>query len=182
MKINSYRALTQILIILFLASIIFVWLNYYDGIAVIENIKDKYGLWLLLITIPIQVILSVTPFPSEAFAFGIAILLGFKLGALSIWVAWLISAYVEYKLIQNTKKDIDLTINYKKIPSFLKRIPINSPFFLILGLYLPFGSHVVIGTAAINNINIKRLMICCAIGYTPYSLLVSGIANNLILN
>lgn len=144
----------------------------------IEAIQDQYGYKSVVILFPAQVLLSVAPFPSEVIAAAAAVLLGFEIGAIHIWLAWILAGMLEYRLFRDAVRDLSASSSIeKRVPAFLRRFPAESPVFLICGLWLPFGSHIVCGMAGAKEVDFIRFSICITIGYLPLSIFISGIAN-----
>lgn len=178
---TTLKLVSYIFLVLITGYGAYIWLNNHNGLNIIQNLRGEHGFLIIFLTVPIQVILSVTPFPSEPIAFTSSLILGFWLGSLNNWLAWVIAAYLEYNLARFGKKELDVDNKLeKRIPSWLRKFPVNSPKFLILGLWLPFGSHIVSVSAGISKVDPIKFMTYISIGYIPLSMVISGLANGII--
>lgn len=160
---------------------LFIWLKN-GGVELLTNLREAYGWWLLLVTIPAHIILSITPLPSEIVATAASLALGFWPGVISSWCAWMVATYIEYHLVKKLGENVvakHKTKTVQKSPILQKLNP-DSPWFLICGLWVPFGVHVVAITSALNNVSIKKVLSYTAIGYAVLSFIFSALAVGLL--
>ncbi len=176
-RLLASRGLQMIAAVMRLASLFYGWI---DSIGGPETFRERYGPAAIAALVPVQALIAVSPFPSEVLVAANSALFGFWMGALMGWVGWLLAAFLQYGLVRRTAEDFDLDRLLTRLPSWIRRFPVDHPAFLIGGRYLPMGSHIVNSAAGAFRVPLWRHGWCSAISIVPMALFVSGIANGLI--
>ena len=91
------------------------------------------------------------------------------------WVGWMLAAFLQYELMRRTAEDFDFSGVQARMPSWLARFPVDHPAFLIVGRWLPAGSHIVNSAAGALGVPLWRHAWCSAIAIIPMALTVSGV-------
>jgi len=175
-RLMKSKAVKFIFTCLVLSTFLYYFLSNREDVYLF---REQYAVITLVILIPVQAILAVSPFPSEAIAFSSSLFFGFYLGVIVNWVAWVLGSIIEYHLVSFTAKDLNIKLSKEKLPKWARKFSPHNPYFLILGLWMPFGSHIVSASSALYKVNRKRFLICMIIGYLPLSVFVSGVANGI---
>jgi uncharacterized membrane protein YdjX (TVP38/TMEM64 family) len=176
------RLLTSRGVQMILAVMLFAWVFYgwIDTIGGPEEFRVRYGLVAAVVLVPVQAVVAVSPFPSEVLVFANSVLFGFWMGALMAWVGWIMAAFLQYGLVRRTAADFDFDAVRKRLPTWIRRFPVDHPAFLIGGRYLPMGSHIVNSAAGAFGVPLWRHGWCSAVSILPMAFLVSGIANGIL--
>ena len=78
------------------------WLHSIGGPEVIRARYGVSGAWLL---VPLQGVISATPFPGEAVAFANSAIYGFWIGMVFSWAGWMIGAFIQYGFAWRVRGD-----------------------------------------------------------------------------
>jgi len=146
-----------------------------------EEFRRQFGWTAPLVTVPVQAIVAVSPFPSDLFCVGNGALYGFAFGTVLNWLGWWIAALIEFGLGRRAAKDFDIEAMRGKLPRWLGRFPFDSPAFLILSrqvLYI--GGHVSTFVPGAAGVSWRRFSWCSAVAILPSSILMAGIGAGLI--
>ena len=174
----SSRGVQGTLLVLLLAALVAPALELGGGV---QALHTRYGALVALLLVPLQALLSVTPFPSQIVALPMAFLFGFGVGAALIWLGWMLTAALQYKLARRAAEDLDFEAARARLPRWLRELPAHHPAFLIITRWLPGGSHVVNGAAGAYRVSFARHLGCAAVSIVPRALFFSGIANGVRL-
>ena len=154
-----------------------LWMRSYGGA---ELMREQLGPLAALVIVPLQAVIAVSPFPSEVIALVTCTFYGFWGGALLVWSAWFVAAFLQYELVRRTARDFDFEHARRRFPKRLRELPVSHPTFLIVGRWLPYGGHVVNSLAGAYGVPLTRHGWCAAVSLVPPSLFISGIANGLL--
>jgi uncharacterized membrane protein YdjX (TVP38/TMEM64 family) len=159
-----------------------VWLigEWLQSIGGPELVRARYGIAGALLLVPLQGVISATPFPGEAVAFANSAIYGFWLGIVFSWVGWMMGAFIQYGFAWRIRADLDLGGFKTRGPAWLWRLPIHHPAFLILGRFLPGGFHLVNLSAGAFGIPLWRHAWCAAASILPFAIGISALANSLL--
>ena len=160
-----------ITLVLVLAFASWRWLSAIGGPSALI---DQFGFWAPLVSIPIHVLLSATPFPSELIGVVNGAAYGFWIGSGLSWAGWWLGALLEYFLVRRGLQQVDEASAIRALPDWLSRYPVAHPIFLILGRQIPFGFHAVNILAALTGVSLRRQLICAAIANLPYAVLTAA--------
>ena len=156
------------------------WIDAHGGLG---EARATFGIGAAFVTVPLQAVIAVTPFPDEVIGFGNSIVYGFVLGAALNWVGWMMGAFIEYAIAYRSARDLNLRVtrNVSKGPRWLRTLRPDLPAFLILTRFLPMGGgHIANTTAGVCGVSLWRFAWTGAIGMVPGSLVISGLANGLL--
>jgi uncharacterized membrane protein YdjX (TVP38/TMEM64 family) len=153
------------------------WLEMTGGVGALF---DQFGPFAPLVSIPVHVLLSATPFPSELVGVANGSVYGLWLGAIYSWIGWWCGATLEYTLVRRGAREIEWTDAANHLPGWLRRFPVGHPVFLIVGRQLPFGFHAVNVLAGLAGVSPRRQLICSAISNLPYAFLSAAAGAGLI--
>ncbi|MCP5060698.1 MAG: TVP38/TMEM64 family protein [bacterium] len=133
-----------------------------------------------LVSIPIHVVLSATPFPSEMVGLANGAVYGLWLGAACSWLGWWCGAVLEFTLVRRGTRGIEASAGMGRFPRWLSRFPVGHPVFLIVGRQLPFGFHLVNVLAGVAEIGSTRFVVCAAISNLPYAWITAAMGAGLV--
>lgn len=145
-----------------------------------EAIDARLGMGAGFVTVPVQAVVAVSPVPGEIIAFLNVALYGFWSGAALCWMGWMMAAFIEYALVRRVARDLTHEAGPERMPVWLRKLPSHHPAFLILGRYLPFGSHVVNSTAGLHGVALSRFAWTAAVSLVPASLVFAAAAMGLV--
>lgn len=168
------RGLQLIGVALVAGGLAWAWLDAGGGLAAL---RERHGVAAALILVPLQTLVSATPFPGEIVALANGLVLGFWWGSAAIWVGWMGTAYLQYWLVRRAADDLNLEVMLEKLPRWARRFPVDHPIFLICVRWLPYGPHVVNTAAGAFRVPAWRFGWCAAIGIGVGAFVVSGLAN-----
>ena len=153
------------------------WLETIGGVGALF---DRFGSMAPLVSIPVHVLLSATPFPSELIGVANGSVYGLWHGTICSWIGWWCGAVLEYTLVRRGAREIQWTDAASRLPEWLRRFPVAHPVFLIVGRQLPFGFHAVNVLAGLTGVSPRRQGICAAISNLPYAFLSAAAGAGLI--
>lgn len=146
-----------------------------------EAFAERFGSVAALVTVPVHVIIAVTPFPSDPIAIANGSLYGWLYGACLNWIGWGIAAVVEFQLGRRAREDFNLEQQVSQLPSWLQRLPVDHPVFLIGARQIPWlGGHVTTFLPGAAAVRWKRFLWCAAVGIVPSSILMAAIGAGLV--
>ena len=167
-----------ILGLLVLGVILIRWIGLMGGP---EAVRERYGYAAPMVSVPIHIVLAVTPFPSDIVAITNGAFYGFKLGALLSWIAWWIAALLEFGLGRLARKDFRLESKVDQLPNWLQRFPVDHPVFLIGARQIPWiGGHVTTIVPGAAGVQLGRFLWCSAVAIVPGSIVMPAIGAGLI--
>jgi uncharacterized membrane protein YdjX (TVP38/TMEM64 family) len=132
-----------------------------------------------MILVPIQALLSITPFPSQVVAMPMALVFGFWVGTALVWCGWMIAAAAQYWIARRVAADFDFEAARARLPRPLRELPAHHPAFLIVTRWVPGGSHVVNGAAGMYGVTLARHMACASVSIIPRAAFFSGVVNGI---
>ncbi len=153
------------------------WLEASGGaVALLE----RFGPLAPLVSIPIHVLLSATPFPSELIGVANGSVYGLWVGTLCSWIGWWSGAALEYGLVRLGARQVEWADAVGHLPRWLRRFPVGHPVFLIVGRQLPFGFHTVNVLAGLAGVSGRRQVACAAVSNVPYAFFCAAVGAGLI--
>ncbi len=171
-RLAASRGIQGIVLVLLFGWLFYSWIDTLGGTAAF---RDRFGLTAIAILVPVQAVVAVSPFPSEVLVATNDSIFGFWQGAAMAWVGWMLAAFLQYELMRRTAEDFDFSGMQARMPNWLSRLPVDHPGFLILGRWLPAGSHIINSAAGALGVPLWRHAWCSAIAITPMALVVSGV-------
>jgi uncharacterized membrane protein YdjX (TVP38/TMEM64 family) len=153
------------------------WLSTIGGPIALAN---RLGSWAPIVSVPVHVLLSATPFPSELIGIANGSIYGLWIGTLCGWIGWWCGGMLQYTLARRAANDIDETTLVRRIPGWLRGFPAGHPAFMIIGRQLPFGFHAVNVMAAVSGVSPKRQMLLSAISNLIYAMLAAATGAGLV--
>ncbi len=150
-------------------------LGWLDAIGGPEALRARFGMRAAGVLVPLQTLISLTPFPPEPVAIGIAVIYGPVWGALLIWVGWMASALVQYGICRFAARDFDVARGMERLPAWLRGFRADHPVFLIAGRFVPLaGTHFVNSTAGALRVPLMRFVVCAAVGEGVAAAFIAG--------
>ena len=143
------------------------WLDFRGGPDAMQNQMGPAAPAILVTAIAV---ISATPLPSELIAVPITGIYGFWIGALMIWIAWFVAAYLQYFVARRTARDFDFDRAQARLPRWLLRFPVSHPAFLICARWFPWGPHLVNTAAGVFGVALVRHGWCAAVSIVPQAL------------
>ncbi len=161
-------------VVAFLAAAYFVhrWVESIGGPAVLS---ERFGMGAPLAMLGIQSALAAAPFPSELVALASSATYGWAIGALITWAGWTIGSMIQYGLARRSAADVSLDDKLARVPAWLKRFPIDHPFFLVCVRWLPMGYHLANVAAGVRRVHPFRQLWIAALGSIPGAVIWAAI-------
>lgn len=165
------------IIVVVTAWIVSRWLQSVGGA---DALALRFGALAPAVSVPMHVLLSASPFPSEVIGVTNGAFYGFWLGTLYGWMGWLGGAVLEYCVVRCGAGYVDSRSELRQLPAWLRRFPVGHPVFLIIGRQLPFGFHIVNVLAAVAGVSPTRHLSCAAVSNLLYALAASAVGAGLL--
>ena len=177
------RALASRGLQVFVLALAVAWMGWtwLDASGGPEALRERYGWRAALVLVPLQALVSLSPFPGEMVALANGYLFGFWWGSFLIWLAWMMTAYAQYALVRRAAKDLDLDMGLDRLPGWIRRFPVDHPVFLIFARWLPYGAHLVNSAAGAFRVPLWRFTWCAAIGIGVGAVVMAAIGNGVAL-
>jgi uncharacterized membrane protein YdjX (TVP38/TMEM64 family) len=176
-RVFQSRGLFAIAALVVAGFLLVAWVNSVGGA---EVFRARFGSAAALVIVPVQAVVAVSPFPSEILAFGTSALYGFWGGALLAWAAWFLAAFLQYFVVKRTARDFDFDRARRRLPRWLRDLPVSHPAFLIFGRWFPYGPHIVNSAAGAYGVPLARHAWCAGMSIVPQALFISALANGLV--
>lgn len=154
------------------------WLKHIGGP---EQIVGRFGAAGPIMTMTIQLILALTPFPSDVIAIAHGAIFGFLPGAIYSWTSWWLASILEFGLGRRVRNEFDLDSALSKAPERIRSFPISHPIYLILSRQIPWlGGHVSTFVPGAAGVSWQRYLWCSAIAIIPGSLILAALGARII--
>lgn len=161
-----------IVAILILAAWLSHWLSSHD----LREFRDSLGPSAVAATLPIHVVLALTPFPADFVAIANGAMYGFLIGTPLSCLGWWLASLIQFGLGKRARRDFRLERQSAKMPEWLKKMPVNHPLYLICVRQVPWlGMHLGSFVPGAAGVRFRRFVWCSAIGVIPGSLLMTAI-------
>ena len=174
------RGLQMLVLVLALGGGAWAWIDSQGGV---EAARLHFGLGAAVLTVPLQAVIAVTPFPDEVIGFGNSVMYGFATGAMLNWLGWMMGSFIEYGIAARSARDLDFQADRlrSRFPRLHRHFPPEHPAFLIVARLVPIGGgHIVNTSAGLYHVPLWRFAWTGAIGMIPGSLAIAGLANGLV--
>lgn len=176
-RLISSPAVYAILAILAVAGLLTRWLASNDPTA----LRESFGAAAIGITVPVHVVLAMTPFPADLISIANGAVYGLVLGTTLSCMGWWIAALLQFSLGRRARKDFDLASHTDRMPDWLQRFPIEHPLYLICVRQVPWlGMHIGSFVPGAAGVKLQRFAWCSAIGVVPGSLLMTAIGAGIV--
>jgi uncharacterized membrane protein YdjX (TVP38/TMEM64 family) len=175
-RIATSRGLQLLGIFVLLGGGLGLWLR---GAGGAEAVGRDLGALAIPLLIPAQSLAAFTPLFGEMIAGANAALYGFWLGTGMSFVAWMLTAQLQYGIARRTARDFDFDATYARLPAWLRRFPVDHPVFLI-GARLPFGGPIVNTAAGVFGVSLWRHTWCAALGILPRAMFFASLGVGLL--
>jgi uncharacterized membrane protein YdjX (TVP38/TMEM64 family) len=143
--------------------------------------QQSFGSFAPLFTVPIHIIIAITPFPSDAVSIGNGAIYGFAMGTALSWFGWWLAALLEFALGRRAREDFVLEASLARAPAWIKRFPIAHPGYLIGSRQIPWlGGHISTFVPGAMGVSWRRYVWCSAIAVIPGAVVMSGIGAGLL--
>ncbi len=165
------------IILLLVAGWLSHWLSRHD----LREFRESQGNSVALVSVPIHIVLALTPFPVDVVAIANGAMFGFGYGAVLNWLGWWIAAVSQFALGRRATKDFNLEGAAAKLPLWLNRLSVDHPIYLILARQIPWlGMHVGSFVPGLAGIRFGRFLWCSMIGAIPGSVLMAAVGAGLM--
>lgn len=139
------------------------------------------GLKAFIFTIPVHVLLSISPMSSDPIAFTNGLIYGMWVGATVNWIGSLSGSIVGYWLVYWGANEVHLSDYLAKLPRFISGIPVSSPLFLIGVRFVPFvGGDIVKYMAPAWKVPFGRYLWTSAVAIIPGAMLMAALGSGAI--
>lgn len=160
----SVRFWLLVAAILICSAATYVFFQYYS----LAGIRTTLGPSAPLVTVPIHIVVSLTPFPSDVITIANGAVYGFLLGAVLSWVGWWLAALIEFTIGRRLGDETNLAAQRDKMPAWIRRFPVDHPVFLIFGRQIPgAGGHITTLLPGALGVSYRRFLWCSALGIIP---------------
>ena len=151
-------------------------LHWIDGIGGPEVVYQRFGARAPLMTISLQIMLALTPFPSDAIVIASGAIYGFRMGLALSWFGWWLAALAEFALGRRARYEFCLDTALAKAPAWVQSFPISHPAYLILSRQIPWlGGHISTFVPGAAGVSWRRYAWCSAIAIIPGSIVMTAI-------
>lgn len=141
-----------------------------------EALCERYGPLGPLVCLAAHTLVNLTPAADLVpWALANGALYGVPLGAAMSWLAWLGAAAVHWEIAHRAAGEFDVAGLFARLPSWLQRLPIGHPLFLITARSLPTGALLTALAPAALGVSRRRVLCCAAVGSVPPSLLLAAL-------
>lgn len=140
----------------------------------LESIRIGLGALAPLFTIPLHIIISVSPIPSDFICVGNGAIYGFWGGAACSWCGWWLAGMICFWI--GRRLSIDLVNNAaERLPRLLRRYPLDHPMVLIIARQVPgVGGYITTYGAGAIGVTWSKHLWCSALAIVPGSLLLAA--------
>lgn len=146
-----------------------------------EAFREQFGNVAPLVTLPVHIVVTITPFPSDVICIANGTLYGFWVGAVLNWFGWFVASLVEFSLGRRARMDLNLESRLAQLPTWIRQFPVQHPVYLILSRQIPWlGGHVATLIPGSMGVHPSRFAWCSAIAIVPSSLLMAAIGAGLL--
>ncbi len=173
------RALLALLAISVGAWVAWAWLDIPSALAWARGLHGPVPA-LFLVPLQTAISLSLSPVPSDVVGIAICVVYGFTRGSLLVWMAWMLGAWIQYALVRRIANRVETDAKRSHLPSWMQRLPVEHPAFLICGRWVPLGPHLVNSAAGAAGIPLWRYTWTAAVGIAPVAILIGAIATGLL--
>lgn len=176
---SARQGFSALLVSVVVSGAVIYWIQSIGGISVV---RERYGETGLLISAVVHAALNLTP-AAEFVPSGPAngAIWGFGLGSGVNWVGWMAASWVQFLIARRTLRDYDLGEVRERLPVWLRRIPVDTPLFQIVGRSLPWlGNHIVNVASGALQVPPVRFLWCAALGLIGPSMLMAGIGAGIL--
>lgn len=146
-----------------------------DGIGGADAVRERFGLNAALVIVPLLAVVAASPAPSEPVAVINGLIYGTVGGAPLNWLGWMLAGYLQYAMAARVAGELDRELWQAHAPRWLRHLPAGHPAFLILGRYLPWGSHLVNATAGAHGVSLWTFTWCNAIALVPVAIVFAAL-------
>ncbi len=167
------------LIVAVLATAFAAW-RWLESVGGADTLLVRFGALAPLVSVPLHIVLSASPFPSEIVGVANGALYGIWLGTLCGWIGWCGGAMLEFSLVRLGVRYIEPNYDLGRLPLWLRRFPVGHPVFLIVGRQIPFGFHMVNVLAALADVSPTRQLICALVSNLLYAFVSAAIGTGLL--
>lgn len=144
-----------------------------------EQLVTRFGALAVVLLLPLQSLLALSPIPSQIAAAPLVLLFGFWAGAVLIWLGWLVTAGAQFELVRRAAVELDFEQARQNLPGWLRELPVGHPAFLVLVRWIPGGSHVVNSAAAAYGVPLRRHLAWAAIAIVPRALFFAAVVEGI---
>ncbi len=163
--------------ILILAALLTRWLASNDP----TTFRESFGVAAVAITVPVHIVLAMTPFPADLISVANGAVYGLAFGTALSCLGWWVAALLQFGLGRRARKDFDLANQSDHIPPWLQRLPIEHPLYLIGVRQVPWlGMHIGSFVPGAAGVKLPRFAWCSAIGVFPGSLIMTAIGAGIV--
>jgi len=144
-------------------------------------IGTRLGWWAPAATVPLHVLVSLSPMPSDPIVIANGALYGPWLGALLGWCGWYLAAWIRFGIGRRAGRELPIEQWWRRLPSWLQRLPAGHPGVLILSRYIPgVGGELSTLVPGARGVAPWRFAWCTAIAIAPYALALAVFGTALI--
>jgi len=156
-------------------------LSHYLTSHDLRDFRESLGPMAMAVTLPIHVVLALTPFPSDFVAIANGAMYGFAVGTPLSCFGWWIAAIIQFWIGRRARSDLELESVGARLPQWLRRLPDDHPLYLMGVRQVPWlGMHLGSFVPGAAGVPFRRFLWCSAFGVIPGSLLMTAIGAGLV--
>ena len=160
----------------------FLLVRWVDAFGGPEAVWVRFGILAPIISVPLHIIVAVTPLPSDLMGVANGAVYGFWGGFILTWFGWFLASFIQYAIGRRVRQDFDVEGWLARSPERLRRFPVGHPLFIIAARYVPYaGGHLATLLPGALGVNLIRFAWCTAIAIVPSSLVVAAVGAGLFL-
>jgi len=144
-------------------------------------VRESLGVWAPFVTVPVHIVVALSPIPSDVISIANGAVYGFLLGTGLSWFGWWIAAILEFGLGYRVRADFQFDDRVSWMPKWLRRFPVNHPVYLIGARQIPWlGGHLTSFIPGAAGVALKRFLWCSAIAVIPGAIVMAAIGAGLM--
>lgn len=142
-----------------------------DSIGGADRVRAEAGAIAPVLSLGAHVLLNVSPLPGDVVALANGSLYGVAMATVLNWLGWYIAAFIQFSIGRHAASDFDRIEHMRRVPGFLRRLPVGHPAYLLIARLLPYaGGHVTTWVPGAAGVRLWRFAWCTALAIIPASI------------
>lgn len=143
----------------------------------LEVVRGWLGAKAPLLTIPIHMVISISPIPSDFVCMANGAFYGLWGGMLCNWIGWWLAGLICFWIGRRIARDVAEDA-WKRLPETLGKYPFDHPMVLIISRQIPgLGGYLTTYGAGAIGVTWKRHAWCSAIAIAPGSFTLAALGS-----
>ena len=155
--------------------------RWVEGMGGPAAVWERFGLLAPAVSVPVQVLVAVTPFPSDLLCIANGTIYGLWWGALLSWIGWYLAAWIEFGIGRRARSELPIAEWTAQLPRRLRTLPVGHPAFLIGSRFVPWaGGHISTLMPGAVGVPSRRFAWCAAVAILPPSVITAAVGAGLL--